>query len=219
MNKRNVVEIVLHFDADKTVSYKTVLNEIKQCEELKKINANVNYLLTINELIELFDLSRAAFEQNIIENDKINTGVKHINVEGLNVSRTRIFIDAIDLIEYLIEHCNLTYWKKSEIKDNHFTLEALSKNDITREDVEYLAKSLFQGRLKSSKNIEGEYKRTRKMVRRLENIIDTVTFAFPGSQRQLRRFVLSPLEDDTQMEHYFKHYKSYENKIIRLKKD
>jgi hypothetical protein len=88
-----------------------------------------------------------------------------------------------------------------------------------REDIEYLAKTLIEDRLKSTKQIEEEFKRTRRIVSRLSNIMESITFAFPDSQRQLRRFVFSPSDDVGQIENYFSNYKSYENRIAKVIKD
>lgn len=216
MNPRNVINIEINFARDQMVSYEKGIEAIKQHQAVK--NIDLKYLLSINELVDLLDLTRAAFERNILENEIINTGVRHIHVTGVNFPRTRIYIDAIDLIKFLIKYCDLTYWKKVERENEQLHLIALTKDLISEQDIEYLALTLIEGRLKSSKIIEREFNRTRRLVSRLNNIMESITFAFPESRRQLRRFVFS--ETDTrQIEDYFKHYKSHENSIKKIFKD
>jgi hypothetical protein len=217
MRKRNVINLEVNIDSDQIVSYEEGLAALKQHEDIKKLN--LKYLLTINEIVDLIDLTRAAFERNILENEFIDTGVRHLNVTGINFPRTKIYIDAIDFIKYLKEHCRLTYWKKETVSEDTYNLIGLKGDLISEEDINYLAQSLVEGRIKSGKQIEAEFNRTRRIVSRLNNIMESMTFAFPESQRQLRRFVFSPSDDHTQMEEYFGRYKNYENKINKIIED
>lgn len=212
MNKRNVVELEINIDADHVVSYEQGLNAIKQHKDVQHLN--IKYLSTVNELVELLDLTRATFERNILESEKINTGVRHLYVKGRNFPRTRIYVDAVDLIQYLIKYCELTYWKRELVGQDQYQLKGLKDDSINQDDIEYLARTIIEGRLKSSKQIGEEFKRTRRIVSRLNNIMETVTFSFPDSQRQLRRFVFSPDDNTGKIEDYFTRYKWYENKFI-----
>jgi hypothetical protein len=217
MCARNVIELKINIAGEQVVSYERGLSEIKQQNIVKELN--LRYLLTVNELVELLELTRAAFERNILENESINTGVRHLHVTGENFPRIRIYVDAVDLIEYLIKYCDLTYWKKEQVGGNKYLLKGLKNQLIDKEDVEYLAVALIEGRFKSSKTIENEFNRTRRIVSRLNNIIESVTFAFPGSQRQLRRFIFSPKDDNFQIRDYFSGYKSYENQVTKIIED
>ncbi|QOK30051.1 hypothetical protein IIE26_27165 (plasmid) [Cytobacillus oceanisediminis] len=214
---RNVIDLQINIKADQKVSYEEGLEALKKHPDVSKLN--IQYLSSINELLDLLDITRAAFERNILENEKIKTGVRHLNVTGSNFPRTRIYIGAVDLIEYLVMYCGLTYWKKEHVGLNRYQLTGYKNKQITNQDIEYLAKTLFEGRLKSTKHIEEEFKRTRRIVSRLTNIMETITFAFPDSQRQLRRFVFAPNENVDQIEDYFSNYKSYENKIVKIIED
>jgi hypothetical protein len=214
---RNVIELQINMHLNQRVSYEEGLRAIKENPQVKKLN--IKYLSSVNELLELLGLTRAAFERNILDNDKINAGVRHLYVTGINFPRTRIYIGAVDLIEYLVTYCGLTYWKKEQIGADEYQLTGYSNEQIIREDIEYLAKTLIEDRLKSTKQIEEEFKRTRRIVSRLSNIMESITFAFPDSQRQLRRFVFSPNDDVGQIEKYFSNYKSYENRIAKVIKD
>lgn len=217
MSNRNVIQLKIDIDSDQVVSHEQGIAAIKEHKEVKKLN--LKYLSSVNDLVESLDVTRATFERNILENANIDTGVRHLYVTGINFPRTRIYIDAIDLVEYLVTFCELTYWKKVKIGNDQYELKALKNNSISKEDVEYLAITLIEGRLKSSKQIEGEFNRTRRIVSRLNNILETITFSFPDSQRQLRRFVFSPSDDSLQMENYFANYKRYENKVTKVSKD
>lgn len=217
MRKRNVIHLEVNIDSDQIVSNEEGLIALKKHKVINKLN--LKYLLTINELVDLLDLTRAAFERNILENGIIETGVRHLNVTGNNFPRTKIYIDAMDLIKYLKEHCRLTYWKKEKVSNDSYNLKGLKDDFISEKDIEYLAQALVEGRIRSGKQIEGEFNRTRRIVSRLNNIMESMTFAFPESQRQLRRFVFAPTEDNIQMEEYFSRYKNYENKINKILED
>lgn len=217
MSNRNVINLEINIDSDQIVSIEEGLAVLKKHDEINKLS--LKYLLTINDIVDLLDLTRAAIERNILENEIIKTGVRHLNVTGINFPRTRIYIDAVDLIKYLKEYCRLTYWKKETVSDDTYNLIGLKGDLISEENIDYLAQSLVEGRIKSGKQIEGEFNRTRRIVSRLNNIMESMTFAFPESQRQLRRFVFSPSDDHTQMEEYFGRYKNYENKINKIIED
>lgn len=212
MSNRNVIKLELNISSDYVVSLEEGITRLKLHPEVQKLG--LQYLSSINELVELLDLSRATFERNIVDNNIVNTGVRHLDVTGKNFPRTRIYIDAVDLIEYLIKYCDLNYWKKEKV-GSQFYLKKLKEDSISKEDIQYLAESLINGRLKSSSIIEKEYNRTRRIVSRLNNIIESITFSFPKSQRKLRRFVFSPTDDKNTIENYFRYYKRYEDMIIK----
>ena len=214
MSVRNVIPIQLNMDTEQIVQYTEGLVALHNHRIVKELN--LSYLSSVNELVEHLELTRASFERNLLENEVVGTGVRHLNVTGDNFSRTRIYIDALDLIEYLTTYCDLTYWKKEQSNDGLVKLSKLSGEQISSEDKEYLAKALIDGRFKSIKQIETEYKRTRRIVSRLTNIIESLTFSFPGSQRQMRRLIFSPTDTVEQLESYFTNYKSYENKIVKV---
>lgn len=217
MSGRNVIHLQIDFNADETVTYYEAVNSLKQHTTVRELN--MKYLLSIKELAEILDLTRVTIERNILENVNINTGVRHLDVTGANFPRTRIYIDAVDLIEYLVKYCDLVYWKKVKIDLNHYELRRLSNELITDVEIEYLARTIIERRLRSSKHIEADFGRSRRLVSRLNNIMDTITFAFPNSKRHLRRFVFSPHDNESKMEDYFRNYNVYESSIVKLIKD
>lgn len=208
MSARNEIEIRIE-TGGQSLTYEEGLKALREHEVVK--NLNLLDLYSINELIEKLDVTRAAFERNILQNESIGTGVRHIKIIGDKFSKTSIYIDALDLVDFLINYCGLKYWKKNE-----HTLTSLTKDQISKEDREYLAKTLSEGRLKTSKQLESECNRSRQVISRLIDIIETVTFAFPNSQRQLRRFVFSPKDSVEGIEHYFINYQSYVKNIIKV---
>ncbi|RTR26590.1 hypothetical protein EKG37_21210 [Robertmurraya yapensis] len=214
MSVRNVVPIQININADNVVTYEEGLSFLQNHSVVKELG--FKYLTSVNDCVDLLDLTRATFERNILENEIVGTGVRHLHVTGVNFPRTRIYIEANDLIQYLIDYCSLTYWKKEKVSDDEFRLNKLMCDQINKEDIEYLARALMDRRFKSNKQLEFEYKRTRPIVSRLSNIIESLSFSFPGSQRQLKRIVLSPADSTEQMEEYFTYYKSYENKIVKV---
>lgn len=214
MGNRNVVELTINFNTRSTVTYEEGLEAIINHPKVKELG--LKYIFSVNQLVSLLEISRAALERNILENKEIETGVRHLYVTGDNFPQTRIYIDSLELVKYLVEYCELTFWKKVMINENSYEIRRFNKDNLTVEDMDYLAKSLAEGRFKSSKALEYQFSRTRRIVSRLTNIIDTVTFAFPGSQRQLRRFVLTPNDDKEKVENYFTNYKMYEN-MMKLK--
>lgn len=209
MSARNEIEVRIEINGEKSLSYEEGLKALREHKVVKELN--LQNLYSINELVEKLDITRAAFERNILQNESISTGVRHLKVTGAKFSKTRIYIDAFDLVDFLITYCGLNYWKKSGN-----TLTSLSKEQISKEDQEYLAKSLCEGRLKTSKQLESEWNRSRRLISRLVVIMETVTFAFPNSHRQLRRFVISPTDSVEGLEHYFINYQDYANKIIKV---
>ncbi|MEQ2527620.1 hypothetical protein WMO40_12990 [Bacillaceae bacterium CLA-AA-H227] len=214
MSVRNVVPIQINIKADNVVSSEEGLTFLQNHDVVKELG--FKYLTSVNDCVEMLDLTRATFERNILENEIVGIGVRHLHVTGVNFPRTRIYIEANDLIQYLIDYCSLTYWKKEKVTGDEYRLNKLMSDQINNEDIEYLARALMDRRFKSNKQLEVEYKRTRPIVSRLSNIIDSISFSFPGSQRQLKRMVLSPTDSNEQMEAYFTNYKSYENKIVKV---
>lgn len=212
MSNRNVIEIKINVESEHVIPYEQGLIVLEDHPEIKQLG--FKNLLSVNEVISLLDLSRAAIERNILDNELIGKGVRHLNVTGENFPKTRIFINPEDLIIYLIEHCNLEYFKLISRGDKQ-KLEPFSKKTLLKEDVQYLTRTLIEGRLKSSNEMQQLFGRSRAMISRLSNIVESITFSFPGSQRSLRRFIIRPEMSYEEFEKYFHHYKVHEKQMIK----
>ncbi len=214
MSNRNAITLKINIEREQKISYSEGLEIINKTEEIK--NLGMKYIKSGKEIVDLLDLSRDAFNRNILDNPLLETGVRHLHITGTNFTRSKIYIDTADVMDFIIDNCDITYWKKFQMTDDTFQLKGVRKGEISEADREYLAKALFEGRIKSSKQIESEFNRTRHIVSRMNNVLESITLSFPGSQRQFRRFVFSPSETWEKVDEYFKKYKKLVDKIEKI---
>lgn len=191
---------------DKILSLQEALAYFKQEPQL--INYNIVHLIPINLLIDLLNISRSSFEINMLKNENL----RHFEITGNKLPKNRYYFDVKDIVEFLIDHCNLTYFKFQQLDDGSIRLAEQKGNQITNEDKTLLQDLLIRGSWASSKQLEEQFCRTRRIISRLQNIVDSITFSFSGSQRHFRRVLL--IHNHEYYLNIIKKYKKYEEKII-----
>ncbi|MCM3164718.1 MULTISPECIES: hypothetical protein [Bacillaceae] len=170
----------------------------------------IHRLIPLNTLIELLNISRSSFERTLFKNDYF----KYYEITGENLPRNKYYVDQKDLLDFFVNHCNLNF-NKIVYNDNgdKLVLHRLSKGSISIKDKEYLAELLSSGAWFSSKMMEDKFNRTRAIISRLSNVIDSVTFSFPQSNRHFRRYLI--YQPDDYYLHIIKNYEKF-TRLIKI---
>lgn len=209
---RDIVEVTVNINSESVVSLDKALEALR--ENQKIIDLKLNYILPLITIVDYMDISRTSFERNLLNNENVGIGVRCIEASGENFPRTKLFIDCEDLIKYLIKYCDLVYTSIEKINQNSLRVKHLKGEDLNKEQIEYLAKSLYTNNWKSNNNMQEMFNRSRSIIARLVHITESVSFSFPGSSRMLRRFVLDPKLPKEHYQQMMSNYKQYEKMII-----
>ncbi len=208
--KNKVILKVPHTDIENNKSIDKLINN-----DTYKNTYNYSNLLPLVKYIELLDISRAAFERNFLD-DNSNVGRRGIRYFELSTeftSRHKIYIDINDFKDYFIEYFEFAlYW--IEESDGNKVLKKYKKDQINEDNQKEIFKLFFEDQWKSNRELQNMMDKSRSMISRLVNVIDSISFYFPNSSRQNRRFILR--HDLEYYKDVIKYYKSYENEISHV---
>ncbi|MYL35444.1 hypothetical protein GLW08_21415 [Pontibacillus yanchengensis] len=207
-NRSNI--ILLEIEKDIDVQNKPV-EDILHSDELKE-KYKFDMILPLTSYVEKLDINRVTFERHFLDdNPEIErTGIRHFKIpEGLG-TRHKIYIDFDDFKDYIFRNFNISVnW----FEDTNNSLEryTYSNRTIPLEIQEEIINLFFKDRWKSTRQLQEIFNKSRHMISRLVNVVDSVSFQFPGSQRTMRRFLLK--YDNEHYANVISNYKSFEKKL------
>lgn len=196
-------------NASDVAEYLTMMEDLQRKYGIKE-------LVPLSQIIEHLDITRVSIERNLL-NDDLKTGrkgIRHFEVKGENMPRSRLYIDRYDFLAYLFEYCNLevTLVEHDEELDV-FKIRVYRGTEVPDYIKDKIGRWLVEGKWKSNRQMQEMLKRSRSMVSRLIHIVDSVQFSFPGSQRTFRRFLVHYSEF-----HYKMLISNYKQMIERVQK-